>query len=99
LSPTLTLGDHNYLQYFRKFSCKYELFWLSGSEEKKFSMTSPNFHDHLPFEEDLALYLNNFKFPLSKDDLTEIGLLVLENIFIFDIWFSLLSPPPDPRGP
>jgi hypothetical protein len=37
LVPTLTLGDQNYLQYFRKLrgSCKYELFWLSGSQGKK----------------------------------------------------------------
>jgi hypothetical protein len=26
----------------RKLSCKYELFWLSGSREEKFSMTSPH---------------------------------------------------------
>jgi hypothetical protein len=27
------------------------------------------FCDYLPFEEVLALYLNNLKFPLRKDDL------------------------------
>jgi hypothetical protein len=35
-------------------------------------MTSPNFHDYLPFEEDLALYLNNLKFPKPKDDLYQV---------------------------
>jgi hypothetical protein len=34
--PTLTLGDHYYLQYFRKLSCKYDLFWLSGSGKEDF---------------------------------------------------------------
>jgi hypothetical protein len=28
-----------------------------------------HFLDYLPFEEDLALYLNNLQFPLPKDDL------------------------------
>jgi hypothetical protein len=28
-----------------------------------------HFYDYLPFEEDLALYLKNSKFPLPKDDL------------------------------
>jgi hypothetical protein len=43
-------------------------------KEEKISMTSPNFciHDHLPFEEDLALYLNNLEFPLPKDDLYQV---------------------------
>jgi hypothetical protein len=27
-----------------------------------------NFYDYLPFKEDLALYLNNFEFPLPRDD-------------------------------
>jgi hypothetical protein len=30
------------LHYVRKLSCKSELFWLSGSREEKFSMTSPH---------------------------------------------------------
>jgi hypothetical protein len=30
-------------------------------------MIPPHFCDYLPFEEDLALYLNNLEFPLSKD--------------------------------
>jgi hypothetical protein len=42
--------------------------------------------DHLPFEEDLALNLNNSKFHLPKEglyqlSLIEIGLLVLEKNF------------------
>jgi hypothetical protein len=67
VSPTLILGtiictslNVHYVHYVRKLSCKYDLFWLSGSQGKHFSMTSPNFlHfcDYFPFEEDLALYL------------------------------------------
>jgi hypothetical protein len=62
----------------------------SGSvvlEKKIFKWPHPIFAfcDYLPFEEDLALYLNNLEFPLPKDDivpsLIEIGLLVLEKIF------------------
>jgi hypothetical protein len=37
--------------------------------EKIFKITPLYFCDYLPFEEDLALYLNNFEFPLSMDDL------------------------------
>jgi hypothetical protein len=55
------------------------------------------FKNYLPFEEDLALYLNNFERPLPKDDLyerrlIEIILLVLEtSIFrIFSAYFVLL---------
>ena len=46
------------------------------------------FCDYLPFEEDLALYLNNLKSPLPKDDmpsLIEIGLLVLKKKIFFNI--------------
>jgi hypothetical protein len=60
------------LHYVRNLSRKYhDLFWLSGSQGKFFSMTLPNFciYDYLPFEEDLALQLNNLEFPLPKDDL------------------------------
>ena len=60
------------LQYIRKLSCKYDLFWLSGSGEEDFSMTPPHFCDYLPFEEDLALYLNNLESPLPKDDLCQV---------------------------
>jgi hypothetical protein len=47
-------------------------------------MTPPYFCNYLPFEVDLALYLNNLQFSLLTDDLLsliEIGLLVLEKIF------------------
>jgi hypothetical protein len=44
------------------------LFRLSGSEDD-FKMTPSDFWNYLPFEEDLALYLNNSKSPLPKDDL------------------------------
>jgi hypothetical protein len=55
----------------RKLSCKYELFWLSGSQGKFFNDLSPflHFYDYLPFEEDLALYMNNLEFPILKDAL------------------------------
>jgi hypothetical protein len=47
---------------------------LTGSQRKKFSMTSPNFciYDNLPFEEDLAFYFNNLEFPLPKDDVYQV---------------------------
>jgi hypothetical protein len=49
-------------------------FWLSGSQGKKNSMTSPIFciYDYLPFEEDMTLYFNNLEFPLPKDDLCQV---------------------------
>jgi hypothetical protein len=31
-----------------------------------------HFYDYPPFEEDLALYLNNLEFPLPKDDLYQV---------------------------
>jgi hypothetical protein len=31
-----------------------------------------HFCDYFPFEQDLALYLNNFEFPLLKDDLHQV---------------------------
>jgi hypothetical protein len=61
------------LHYIRKLSCKYYLFWLSGSKED-FWITLPHFCNYLPFEEDLALYLNTLEFPLPKDDLYEVWL-------------------------
>jgi hypothetical protein len=57
------------LHYIRKLSCKYGLFWLSGSGG--FQMTPPHFCNYLPFEEDLSLYLNNLELPLPKDDLCQ----------------------------
>ena len=63
------------LHYIRKLSYKYDLFWLSGSVEEDFLMNPPHFlHfcDYLPFEEDLALYLNNLESPLPKDDLCQV---------------------------
>ena len=33
-----------------------------------------HFSDYLPFEENLALYFNNFEFPVSKDDLYQVWL-------------------------
>jgi hypothetical protein len=43
--------------------------------KEKISMVSPNvlhFYDYLPFEEDLALYLNNLVFSFPKDDLYQV---------------------------
>jgi hypothetical protein len=37
-------------------------------------MTPPYFCDYLPFEENLALYLNNLESPLLKDDLNQVWL-------------------------
>ena len=37
-------------------------------------MTLPHFCDYLPFEEDLALYLNNLEFPSPKNDLYQVWL-------------------------
>jgi hypothetical protein len=66
----------------------------SGSvvlEKKNLNYPTPFLHfcDYLPFEEDLALYLNNSESPLPKDDfLIEIGMLVLEKILkkIFSVF-------------
>jgi hypothetical protein len=42
--------------------------------EKIFKCPSPFLHfcDYLPFEKNLALDLNNFEFPLPKDDLYQV---------------------------
>jgi hypothetical protein len=73
VSPTLILRDHYlYKHYVRKLSCKYELFWFSGSQGNKYlNDFTPflHFYDYLLFEEDLTLYLNNLEFPLPKNDL------------------------------
>jgi hypothetical protein len=57
------------LHYVRKLS-----FWLSGFRGKKISMTTPFLHfcDHLPFEEDLTLYMYNLESPIPKDDLYQV---------------------------
>jgi hypothetical protein len=65
-----------------------------------------HFYDNLPFEEDLALYLNNLKFPLPKDDLCQVWLKLPAGSgedFFFRykqkwIWFSLLWPLPIPAN-
>jgi hypothetical protein len=49
----------------------------SGSvvlEKKILNDPTPFLHfcDYLPFEEDLALYLNNLESPLRKDDLYQV---------------------------
>jgi hypothetical protein len=71
-------------------------------------MTPPHFCNYRPFEEDLALYLNNLEFPLHKDDLyvpslIEIGLLVQEKKIFFNInickYVFPIVAPPDTPGP
>jgi hypothetical protein len=44
----------------RKLSCKIKLFWLHSSLNDPTPFL--NFCDYLPFEEDLALYLNKLEF-------------------------------------
>jgi lipopolysaccharide biosynthesis glycosyltransferase len=64
-----------YLHYIRKHSCKPELLWYSGSGEENI-LNDPtlflHFCDYTPFEEDLALYLNNLEFLLPKDNLYQV---------------------------
>jgi hypothetical protein len=70
LTLTITYTSLN-LHYLRKLSCKYELFLLSGSQGKTFFNDLDkvlHYCDYVPFEKDLALYLNNLEFPLPKDD-------------------------------
>jgi hypothetical protein len=65
------------LHYVRKFSCECELFWLSGSREEKFLMSSSNvlhFLNYLPFEEDLTLYFDHFELSLPRDYLYQVWL-------------------------
>jgi hypothetical protein len=45
-------------------SCKYDLFWLSGSGEGRFLndlIPFLHFLDYLPFEEDPTLHMNNLE--------------------------------------
>jgi hypothetical protein len=73
-SPGIMIWTNLNLQYIRKLSCKYELFCLSGSFKEDFQITPHHFCDYLPFEEDLALYWNDFQFPIPKDDLYQVRL-------------------------
>jgi hypothetical protein len=84
--------------HYRKLSCKYNLFWLSDSQD--FYMTPSHFCDYLPFEEDLVLYLINLEFPFSKDDLHQVWLKLaswfsrrfLKMFIVFVLFKMLLSP-------
>jgi hypothetical protein len=115
LSHTLTFGDNNLYKLKSALSqiafiCKYEGFWLSGSQGKTISMTSPHFCifcDYLPFEEDLGPLLVQFKIPFTQGwfgpSFIETDVLVLEKKIFFNIniWkygFPYCAPP-DPRGP
>jgi hypothetical protein len=68
------------LHYIRNLSCKYDVLWLSGSWEDFYMTPTPLLHfcNYFPFEEDLALYLNNLEFPLPEDNL-------------YQVWFKLAS--------
>jgi hypothetical protein len=48
--------------------------WPSGSGEDFLNDPIPFLHfcDYLPFDEDLALYLNKLDFPSSKDNLYQV---------------------------
>jgi uncharacterized sodium:solute symporter family permease YidK len=82
----------------RKLLSKYELFWLSCSQEEKFSMTSPHFCDYLPLDKDLALHLDICFIIFTQGgfvpSLSEIGPLVLEKIFFnLNTVFPIVAPP------
>jgi hypothetical protein len=64
-----------------------------------------HFCDYLPFEEDLAVYKYNLKFPLPKDDLHQVLLKWHagsgEDFFQYkhvNMVFPIVAPP-DPQGP
>jgi hypothetical protein len=66
-------------------------------------MTPPHFCDYLPFEEDLALYLNNLESQLPKDDLYQVWLKLVcsgsvEEDFFQYMVFSPLHGPSQPPG-
>jgi hypothetical protein len=76
VSPTLTLGHHN-LYKLKSALCQkafMEIWPILVLKGKKFNDLAIflHFYDCLPFKEDLALYLNNLKFSLPKDDLYQV---------------------------
>jgi hypothetical protein len=88
---TMMLVNFN-LHNIRKLFCKCELFWDSGSLDKK--LNDPILFLRLsPFWRRPALYLCKIEFPLCEDDLYQvwlkIGLLVLEKMISKD------PPPPN----
>jgi hypothetical protein len=64
------------LHYIRRLLCTSELFWPCFLRRRFLNDPTLFLHscDYLPFEEDLALDLYNFRFPLSKDDLYQVWL-------------------------
>jgi hypothetical protein len=48
--------------------------WARDSGEKNLNDPIPFLHfcDYLPFEDELALYLNRLEFPLPKDNLYQV---------------------------
>jgi hypothetical protein len=71
-------------------------------EKKIFKLPHPIFQfcNHLPFEEDLALYLNNSESHLPKDDLHQVWLKLASwfwrgrflNILVYFYFFAIISP-------
>jgi hypothetical protein len=91
-TPGTMIWTNLNVHYNRKLSCKYKIFWLSGSWEEESLMAPSHFCDYLPFEEDLALYLNNLEFSLSKDDLHQVWLKLacFWRFFLIQCIFTLL---------
>jgi hypothetical protein len=56
--------------YVRKLSCKIQLFWRHSSYEEDIPFS--HLCDYLPFEEDLALYLNKLEFLSTKHNLYQV---------------------------
>jgi hypothetical protein len=48
--------------------------WFSKKKNSSDLAKYLHFYDYLPFDEDLALYLNNLKFPSPKEDLYQVSL-------------------------
>jgi hypothetical protein len=89
-SGTIICSSLN-LHHVIKLSCKYQLFWVSGSQGKKNSMTLPNFRIFMI----ISLWrgpgplFEQFRIPFTQGwfvpSLTEIGMLVLEEKIFFSI--------------
>ena len=87
--------NDNLYQVWLKLVC---WFW----RRRFFNDPTPFLHfcNYLPFEEDLALYLNNLEFPLPKDDLCQVWLKLAcwfwrrRFLKIFNIFYSfvIISP-------
>jgi hypothetical protein len=54
-------------------------------------MTLPHFYDYLPFEENLALYSKKLEFPLPKDNMHQVWILILAHWFWRKIILKIFS--------